>query len=205
MRVTYRFQMRNVFNFLLCLHAVFLGTAQAGVHFSLGGSVSDSHAGYQEQQAVSGNAGLAIDLADYVRVGYTHRQDYALVKGYKQYEEKKGTVDEFKTFESKSHVVTHSFDLTLILYAGQVVTPFVFGGVSLKLYDIDNKEEGKDDEHIELPVPGPSGGVGLSISASRQFSLTLRHTLSRGVKQLPGEEAESTIDSYTTLGISYAL
>ncbi|MCX6119893.1 MAG: hypothetical protein NT027_20350 [Proteobacteria bacterium] len=188
---------------LLLFTSAFSEMSYAAVHVSLSGSKSDSNAGYQKISSGSVSGGVSFDIADYVRLGYTHRQETSSASGHKYDETKKGTAEEYLAFTSDSHVTAHSVDLTLILYAGEVFTPFIFGGISLKNYEILNREQGKEDERINIMLPpGPSGGVGLSISMTTKFSLTLKHTMTEGYKQLPGQEAEKTIDAYSQVGIS---
>lgn len=173
----------------------------AAVHLSLGGSHSESNAGLQKIESGAGSGSLAFDLGDYFRLGYTHRQELASTSGWNYAEDTKI----YTAFVSKSHVVSHSVDLTIILYAGEVFMPYVFAGIGVKSYDIENKEEGKATERTRVTIPNPNGGGGLSIRLNQQFSLKLSHTVSPGIRQLPGKEAESTTDSYSQVGISYAL
>lgn len=175
--------------------------ASAGMQLSLGGSHSQSNAGYQKIESGAGSAGLSLDLGDYFRIGYTHRQELSSTTGYQL----KEATNQYVYFESLSHVKSNSVDLTLILYAGEIITPFIFAGVTVKQYSTDMQEADGTHEHMELTYPGPQGGAGLGIRLNQKFSLKITYTMSPGVTQLPGALAESTIDTYTQVGISYSL
>ena len=175
--------------------------ARAALHLSLGGSHSESNAGYQKIESGAGSAGLSIDLGDYFRVGFTHRQELSSTSGYQL----KEATNQYVYFQSVSHVTSNAVDLTLILYAGEIVTPFIFAGVNVKHYSTDTQEADGTREHMELTYPGPQGGAGLGIRLNQKFSLKITYTMSPGIKQLPGEQAVSTTDTYTQVGISYAL
>jgi hypothetical protein len=176
-------------------------TSQAAMHVSLMGSHSQSNAGYQSIESGAGSAGVAFDLGQYFRLGFTHRQELSSTKGYKNKEE----TNTYVYFESLSHVTSNDVDLTLILYAGDIVTPFIFAGVGVRHYVTDMQEADGTREHMDFVYPGPQGGAGLSIRINQKFSLKLTYTMSPGVSKLPGEEEKSTLDNYTQVGISYTL
>lgn len=173
----------------------------AAVQISLGGSHSESNAGYQKIESGAGSAGVSIDLGSYTRLGYTHRQELSQTTGY----ELKEATNQYVYFRSRSHIIANAVDLTLILYAGDIVTPFVFGGISVKNYNTEMVQADGTREKLHLTLPGPQGGAGLSIRLNQKFSLKLTYTVSDGVKQIPGSEGERTIDSYSQVGISYTL
>jgi hypothetical protein len=173
----------------------------AAVKVSLSGSRSESNAGYQKIQSGAASAGLSMDLGEYFMVGYTHRQELSSTVGYQQLE---GT-NTFVYSKTLSHVTSNAVDLTLILYGGDIVTPFVFAGLAVKHYMIDTTLDGQEPQHVSMPHYGPQGGAGLSIRLNQKFSFKLTYTLTDGIKQLPGESAEQTIDTYTQMGITYAL
>ncbi len=175
--------------------------ARAAVNLTLGGSHSQSNAGYQKIESGAGSAGISVDLGDYFRVGYTHRQELASTTGYQLKEATK----QYVYFESLSHVTSNAVDLTLILYAGDIVTPFIFAGVNVKHYSTDNKEADGTHEHLDLVYPGPQGGAGIGIRLNQKFSLKVTYTMSPGVTQTPDQPAAQTLDTYSQLGISYAL
>jgi hypothetical protein len=173
----------------------------AGIKVSLSGSRSESNAGYQKIQSGAGSAGLSLDLGQNFMVGYTHRQELSSTIGYQQVQ---GT-NIFVYSKTLSHVTTNALDLTLILYGGEIVTPFVFAGLAIKNYVIDTIQAGEDPQRVSMPHYGPQGGAGLSIRLNQKFAFKLTYTLTDGVKQYPGESAEQTVDTYTQMGITYAL
>lgn len=175
--------------------------AFSAVKVTLGGSHSKSNAGYQKIESGAGSAGLSFDLGEHFMIGYTHRQELASTTGYQLKEESK----QYVYFESLSHVTSNAIDLTLILYSGDILTPFIFAGVNVKHYSTDNKEADGTHEHLDITYPGPQGGAGLSIRLNQKFSLKVTYTMSPGVTQTPDQPAAATLDTYTQIGISYAL
>ena len=187
--------------FIFALTATSSGTSLAAVQVSLGGSRSEANAGYQKIESGAGSAGLSIDLGEYFRVGYTHRQELSSTTGYHL----KEATNQYVYFQSRSHVVSNGIDLTLVLYSGEIITPFIFAGYALKQYTTDMQEADGTTEHMYLPMPSPEGGAGISIKLNQKFSLKVTYTMSQGITQLPGGQAQSVLDSYTQLGISYSL
>ena len=188
----------TIFSALLCLES---GSSYAVMHLSLSGSHSDSNAGLQKIEAGSLSASVAFDLGDYFRLGYTHMQQLQSAIGNTQDQETKV----YTAIRSKSHVVSHSVDLTAILYAGEIFTPYIFAGMGVKTYNIENKEGDKPTEKTTVTIPNPNGGAGMAIRLNQKFSLKLSYTVSPGVKQEPNKPQEGTTDSYAQIGIQYSL
>lgn len=188
--------------------------ASAGMHLSLSGSQSSSNAGLQKIESGAGSASVAFDIWDYLRLGYTYRQEISSTGGYTEGRDANGGIIKnaagepasYVKFLNRSRVVSQSVDLTIVLYAGDVFMPYIFVGAGTKNYDILNQTENKEDEHIKASVPvSPNAGAGLGIRLSQRFSLKFSYTVSQGIKQLPGQLAEPTLDNYTQVGITYAL
>jgi hypothetical protein len=175
-------------------------TTYAGMHISLDGKHSESNAGYQKIVSGAASAGLSFDMGGYTRLGYTHRQEVDSTTGYQVNSAGTG----FVYFKKSSLVTSNSIDLTLILYAGDLFTPFVFGGVVSKQY-ATRIADSDGVESYSYPDMGPQGGAGLGIRLSQKFSLKVTYTMSKGVAAIPGQQAQETIDSYTQAGISYEL
>lgn len=192
--------------------------ASAGMHFTLAGSHSVANAGYQKIESGAGSGTVDIDLGEYFRIGFTHREELASTTGYALLKKADGTtktndagVEQYGKFASLNKSITNSVDLTIVLYGGDIITPYIFGGIAMKSYDIETEQQTdltsgtvtKEKTHVAFPTP--SGGAGLAIRLGQKFSLKLSHTLTQGVKQLPGEPLEKTTDGYSQVGISYAL
>lgn len=189
-----------VFGLTACV-LTFSQPAHSGVQVTLGGSHSKSNAGYQKIESGAGSAGVSLDLGEYFRIGYTHRQELSSTTGYQL----KEATNQYVYFRSLSQVTSNSVDLTLILFAGDYVTPFVFAGLSVKNYSTDAIESDGTRESMRLTYPGPQGGAGLGIRLNQKFSLKITYTMSPGVTQIPGQQGSATTDTYTQVGISYAL
>lgn len=186
------------------------GIASAGMHLSLSGSQSTSNIGYQKLQSGLATGAIDFDIWDYLRLGYTYRQEIAATGGYTEAKNTDGTLKNDGTyvkFLNRTRSISQSVDLTIVLYAGDVFMPYIFGGAGKKTYEIVNQMEGQEEEHYKPDVPPfvPNGGFGLGMRISQKFSVKFSQTYTPGVKALPGMAPESTLDAYTQVGISYAL
>jgi hypothetical protein len=193
---------RRSFHFaILILSTITSQTAFSGVHISLGGSHSESNAGYQKIVSGAGSAGLSFDIGGYTRLGYTFRQETDATTGYQL--NSAGT--NYVYFRKNATVTSNSVDLTLILYAGDIFTPFVFAGVVKKQYSTHIQDATGSVESYAYPYAGPQGGAGLGVRLSQKFSLKTTYTMSNGYTVIPGQELQQTVDSYTQVGITYEL
>lgn len=177
---------------------------QAAVHFTLSGSRSDSNVGLIQVDAANLSGSLSFDMGTYLRLGYTHLQALQSSEGYTQEKEAAdGTPGAYTPYTSSSHITSHMVDLTVLLYAGETFTPYIFAGYGKKFYRTESKE---GDEATKVNIgsyPTPGGGAGLAIKMTQRFSLKLSHSLSLGVKQRPNKLDEMTVDSSSQVGIQY--
>jgi hypothetical protein len=195
------------------------GMANAGMHFTLSGSHSVANAGYQKIETGAGSGTVDVDLGEYFRIGFTHREELASTTGYAPLKRTDGSTykdsagaERYGKFASLSKSKTNSVDLTIVLYAGDIITPYIFGGIAQKSYDIETQSQYVNEsgevvnavEKTQVSFPTPSGGAGLAIRLSQKFSLKMSHTMTMGMKQLPGEPLEKTTDGYSQVGISFA-
>ena len=100
----------------------------AGVHFTLSGQHSKSNTGYQSVEAGALSGGIAFDIGQYIRLGYTHMQQLQASEGYACEENSSTSTPDGNggylvcpTFQSLSHIVGHSVELTLIVVASIVI------------------------------------------------------------------------------------
>jgi hypothetical protein len=172
------------------------------VYFTLGGSQSRSNVPYQTYVSRAGSASVAVDVGEYFRVGYTHRQEFSNNTGYRALESQPGYYGEYI---SQTRVVSNSVDLNVILYAGELFIPYVSAGAVVKAYNSDIMTvEGRETGSFTLPpVPNLGGGVGIRLN--RNFSLKLSYTVSQGVKQEPGGIQEGILDTYSQIGVTYQM
>lgn len=189
-----------VLAFIACANLLWAATGLAGVQFSLRGSQSNSNAGLQEVKSSSGSAGVSFDLGSYVRLGYTFSAQTQSAKGWVEDED----TSNYYIYDSRSIMTSSGIDLTLILYAGEVFTPYILAGGAMKSYDIETYQENKGRKKNVGKIPSPTGGAGLSIRIGKQFSLTLSQHYSVGIKEVPGQESESAIDVSSQVGIQYS-
>jgi Outer membrane protein beta-barrel domain len=187
-------------NILLVL-SFMTSSAYGAVRFTIGGNHEKSNAGYQQVESGGGSAGVSLDLGEYFRIGVTHREEQGSTTGYHQLS---GT-ENYTYFKTKSNVSSNGVDLTLCLYNGEIVTPYIFGGITNKHYIMSTTEADGSTTLLDKSKPGPQGGVGLGIRLNEKFSLKLSETWSIGDYQVPGNQAQSAVDTYSQVGVSYAL
>lgn len=172
------------------------------VYFTLGGSQSQNNVPYQTYVSRAGSASVAVDVGEYFRVGYTHRQEFSNNYGYKASTNDPSLYSEFL---SQTKVVSNSVDLNIILYAGDLFIPYLSAGAVVKSYSSEMSSiDGTESSRITLP-PAPNLGGGVGVRLSRSFSLKLSYMVSPGVRQEPGGIQEGILDTYSQLGITYQL
>lgn len=182
-------------------------------------SAAESNVGLQTQESRGGSASLAFDLGRFIRLGFTHRQDIQTANGYIGMTEDSCvfgvTIDGCAKYDSKTHIISNSIDLTLILYEGEVVVPFIQGGAVVKTYTFETNKVKLNDpaETAEHEKTGPANygpvpnlGAGIGIRLNRQFTLKLSYTTSPGISQDPIENKVRTVwDKQSSLGLTYQL
>jgi hypothetical protein len=180
----------------------YASTAAATVSFTLAGFRQNSTLGTQEISSGTASGTVAFDLGSHFRIGLTHRQKVDLTE-----DTKKQTADSesYSFYSSKMLQKSNAVDLTLILYQGEVVMPYIKAGMVVKSYDIRTTV---DDQvtatKLTLP-PEPSGGIGVGFRLTQNFSLKISYTVSPGVKELPDGTREGVLDSYSEVGVTYEL
>ena len=97
--------------------------------------------------------------------------------GYKIYENTTAGTVSLEAFEESTYSTIKSIDLTLVLYQGRIVVPFVFGGLAWKAYEVDEFSESRGSRH--LSISGESvwnAGGGLAVNLTERFSLKYSKT-----------------------------
>lgn len=201
---------------LIVVAAASLATpAFSAIYLTGSVSASSANAGLMSYDSHGGSASVAMDMGRFMRLGYTHRQQFQQSKGVVGKDEDScaaGDVVDGKvqtgdclSYESKTHVVANSIDLTVILYDGQVFVPFVMAGAVIKTYSSQTKKEGEDDTIVEPtvvgPVPNIGGGIGIKLN--KEFTLKLTYQASPGVVLLPDGTNRRVWDKDTSVGLSY--
>lgn len=192
--------LKNIFAILMACLITLFSTLRADVHFTLKGTLSDSNYNLQNQANRSAAASIATDVGNYIRLGLTHREEVSAAKGFSETERGSRI---YYYFSTRSREIANSIDLTLILYYGELLVPYVQVGMVQKTNSVayGNLKIGP-----VVSDPMPSGGVGLGIRLNRNFSLKLDYTVSPGSKKrdpFSSEKAEGVLDSYSSLGITY--
>lgn len=203
--------------------AAFASTpAFAGVYLT--GSVTGSttnmpYSGYRSQYT-SGSVGF--DIASILRLGYTYSQEDTVNDGYTDVR----TSDSLKSsnatpangnddpsddgnlvaYTTQSRVIGNSVDLQLILYKGDVVVPFIIGGVIHKQTTMTTTKDGEAPTVLHGASLGPQAGAGMGFRLNRQFSFKVSYVVSPGEKRKPFEEKATKVwDPKLTFGLTYEL
>lgn len=176
--------------------------AMAGLHLGISGTAATNHLGRQTQKVQAGKGSLAVDLGSYFRLSYSFQAKLQSREGQLESSEVDG---EYIDFKEEINQTGHSIDLFVILYAGELFTPFVFVGGALKHYRIYYEEEGEEPTEVEGPLPGYNYGAGFAISLNRSFSLKITNTWSPGVTINKAGEERDIRDVQTDVGINYHL
>lgn len=177
-------------------------TANAVVYLTIGGNASQNNVPLSTYNSIAGSGSIAIDLGRYVRLGYTHRQEYQSTQGWTKEDNNAQYID----FYNLTHLTSNSVDLTVILYEGELLVPYIVGGGVIKTYRFENRKAGiteKSDPLTMPPVPNLGTGVGLRLN--RDFTLKLSYVASPGYTQEPNGEIKGTWDKYSTLQLTYQL
>lgn len=189
---------------LLLITSVFFisSYAKATVSFTLAGFRQDSTLGTQQISSDTASGTAAFDLGSHFRIGLTHRQKLDVTEDSKR---QSSNAEGYSLYSSRILQKSNAVDLTLILYQGEVIMPYIKGGMVVKSYDIRTKvDEQISETKLTLP-PEPSGGVGVGFRLTQNFSLRISYTVSPGVKELLDGTKERVLDSYTEVGVTYEL
>lgn len=178
--------------------------ALSAVHFGVSGNVAKNTLGLEEHRSQAWKGSVGFDLGRYFRIGFSARQQITRESGHKDVDESEDTED-LKEYESKVRLVTYSTDLMVALYAGQIFTPFIFGGYGVNRFQVENFREDQGTDTAEGSYPAPNYGVGLAISLNRNFSLKITNTWTIGIRTNPEdtEDQEFVQDNSLDIGISY--
>lgn len=178
--------------------------SQAATHFSILGSANKNNLGLSQQDSRSLSFSVAFDISTFLRFGGTHRQSFLSMEGYRHDPDR----DRYFYVQENTRAIANSLELTIVLYAGRIFTPFTQIGLVKKDYHVTSYvEETKEvvKNRYSQPIV-PNAGLGLGIRLDENFSLNLSYSVSPGVKQLdPQDEPKGVLDSYTSVGVTYQL
>lgn len=208
--VTSTFKRVLVGGMFLCLTSEI---SMADVHLSINGSAKNNEAGLISYNAESLSLSFAFDVGPHLRLGITHGQETKTTKGYSltsvvgtNSDGELTSRSDYVFQDQKQKETFNSLDLTVIIYYGTVVVPFLQGGMIVKNYlYVDNVSQASAEVKGS---PRPYAGAGVNFKLSRSFSLRLAHTLSEGSKIKDTNDlgnVEKVWDYSTTLGVSYKI
>jgi hypothetical protein len=173
-------------------------------------SASTSNVPLQTYESQAASGAVAVDLGRYIRLGLTHKQEFQISSGYTDTSTNSGsttTTPNYVEVYSRTHIVSNSLDLTLILYEGQVFLPYLTIGGIVKNYRFETQQEGEDSKVRKGNMPPvPNVGAGVGIRLNKDFTLKFSYTASPGLTQKPGDEKPKGIwDKSTSIGLTYQL
>lgn len=178
--------------------------AFAGMQLGLSGAWAQHHLGLETHTMQMGKASLSVDLGSYFRIGYSFSQTSQHIEGYED-EAEDGEDPIYVAFEQDVLMNSHSVDLFAILYAGSIMTPYIFAGGAMKYFVLEKRKVGRTPKRETGEEPSPNFGAGLSISITKSFAMKIANTWSMGVKKTIDGEVGMARDSQFEVGISYSL
>ncbi len=179
-------------------------SASAVIYLTGSFSTSTSNVPLQTYDSNGASGTIAFDVGPYLRLGYTHKQQFDVTEGYKETKDDAGT-EGFTYFKNKLQKVSNSVDVTIILYRGDFFMPYLMAGAITKHYYYDYTE---GDANLKADAPyGPvlNLGAGIGLRLNREFSLKITYLVSPGIYQEPNGEEKSVYDKYTEVGLTYQL
>lgn len=175
--------------------------AFGSMYFTLSGASSQMTMS-QEYQMQSLGGTIDFDIGDYLRLGYTHKQEKMKAAGLAKNEDT-GQIEYSDVITS---IAKDSIDLSIIVYPGTTLVPYIFGGIVYQRgYTVKTIEQTSVRNKSEFGIM-PQGGFGLGIMLSKSFQLKLAYTLSPGIKMLDydGKTAKRQ-NSSMSVGITYKI
>lgn len=191
--------------------------AQAGIFVAGSLSMASFNGGLQTGASSGGSGTVGFEFTEYVRLGYTHKRQTMTREGWMgkaegdcDYQSDDPVVLGCLAFTERTYDIADSFDLTLVLYNGEVVAPFILGGLILKTRDYKRTREGavgepNESTHDRSFTPSPNLGGGMHVRLNRQFSLKFQYTVSQGARYTPRREETKLWDKDMSLGVTYQL
>ncbi len=179
------------------------------MHISLTGYDSKTHAKRQISANSSLGGSIAVDIYSYLRLGLSYSEREESTYGRQEYRDASGSLL-LPKFENTVTISQYSLDLTVVLYNGQLVTPYVFGGAAKKSYKYSLFHEYDNlGEPIVVKVQPKewvwNAGIGLQMLLSTRLSLKLSYSFSEGQKTDSKGNVGTALDTYLQYGLSYKL
>ena len=194
-------------SFLAFLFVSFAFQVQAATQVSIEGDQTHNNTGLTTKSSGGIGGSLSQDLGSYFRLGLKFRQEEDHEVGFM---EERDPTDKTKKIYYKINTTVKmsisSLNLFIILYNGEVFTPYIFAGVARIQYDIHKEVDGyvSDDSFW---IPSPTGGVGLAFRLSPKFSIKFTYSMRQGILYSdPNDKlsAARTIDSTFEGGLQYS-
>lgn len=190
--------------------ALVTAPCQGAIYLSLMGNASrnneSSQVSYKKMDSKTFSVGAAVDVGTNLRLGVTHKQLFSSVDGM----EKKRLTNDYYNAPGNAHVTANSLDLTIILYSGELLTPYLLAGFVFKKYEFESTKEDEAGgiyvEQTTAPFQGPfpSGGGGLGLKVNRSVSLKFQYTITPVPVQNPNETTSHFAnDTDGQIGLSY--
>ena len=177
--------------------------AQAGIAIGANAKIESSTQEYSTEKSVTYGGTVEASLGVIFRVGYTLQIEDSKKDTYPYPDD-----DPNLRYYVRQQNTTHSIDLTMILYPGDVFVPYVFGGIQkhyVKYTIIDYKSGASAEIKSPMP-PNPTGGFGFGMRFSRQLMLKFSNRWVPGHSRVPGEpKAKNVLDTEQTIGLSFEI
>ncbi len=193
---------------ILILTLICLATnASAATQVSIEGDQVRNNTGLSTKTSGGIGGSISQDLGSYFRLGLKFRQEEDHEVGFmEERDQNDKTKKIYYKIDNRIKMGITSLNLFIILYNGEVFTPYVFGGVARIQYDIHKEIDGSvfDDSFY---IPSPTGGLGMAFRLSQRFSIKFTYTMRQGILYSdPNDKltAARTIDFTLEGGLQYS-
>ncbi len=218
--------------FLLALSVVsgffgFAPVAQAGIYITGSYGMDSTNVPLEVTNTQSASASVDVDIFSFLRVGVSYGLETSYSLGYRaraasaadpsapvvpvasaQIANPCPSETSCTKVVSNSKVIQKGAGLTLILWHGDMVMPYVMAGALIKTYVFKSTQDGvlvQDLEEKKGEVV-PNVGAGIGFRLSKDFSLKASITASPGKVLRPGDTQLKVIwDRKTAFGLSYQI
>ena len=206
---------------LLSMTSIFIVAEPSVAAITVTGSISTSTTNVPLQITTMqyGTAGIDLDLGQYIRFGLNYGLQVSSSAIFQPVENNSSaaladsanptcpTVGSCFAVINRSVVTERGLGFTLILWAGDVVMPYITIGGVVKKYTFSTQvNDGLTEERQGQTPPSVSLGAGLVLKLNRDFSLKLNIQASPGVTMRPGDDKPRMLwDKKNTIGLTYQL
>lgn len=205
----------------------FAPSAHAGIYITGSYGMDATNVPLEATNTQSASATVDVEIFTFLRIGVSYGSETSYSLGYRakaasaadpsavvvpvssaQISNPCSTESTCTKVVSNSKVIQRGVGLTLILWHGDMIMPYLVGGALLKTYHIISTQDGvlvQDLQDTKGQIV-PNIGAGVGFRLSKDFSLKASITASPGQVLRPGDSnIRSTWDKKTSFGLTYQI